>query len=91
MPVFRINIVFAGRKGYRGYHIVDGIELDNYYRHLYRHTQKAAVPLVTFDVVQISEYTRVAVYMRANKLTRLEHHTAPSYPRPQTGRRRRRL
>lgn len=71
MPVFRINIVFANRKRFRGYHIIDGIELDTYYRRLFRLAQKGPARIVSFDVVQISELSREAVLMRETNRKRM--------------------
>ncbi len=72
MPIFRINILFANGKLYKGYHLVDGVELDTYYRHLFRLTQKASIPLRSFDVVQVSEFSREATYMRENNLKKMD-------------------
>ena len=91
MPVFRINIVFANRKRYKGYHIVDGVELDSYYRHLFRLTQRVPAPVVSFDVVQVSEFSREAALMRDKNLKRMSPYVSNAQPRPRTAKRRRRL
>ncbi len=91
MPVFRINIAFANGKRYKGHHIVDGIELDTYYRHLFRLAQKVPVPIVSFDVVQVSELSREARFMRDNNLKRMSPYVPNVYPTQRTGKRRRRL
>gem|GEM_PF-6950141 len=91
MPVFRINILYANRKRYRGHHIVEGVELDTYYKHLFRLAQRASVPIVSFDVVQISESSREATYMRENNLKRMSPYVPNVQPRPSAGKRRRRF
>lgn len=91
MPVFRINIAFANGKRYREHHAVDGIELDTYYRHLFRLAQKVPIPIVSFDVVQISELSREAKLMRDNNLKRMSRHVPTAHPMRGTGKLRRRL
>ena len=91
MPVFRMNIVLANGKRHNGYHIVDGIELDTYYRHLYRLAQRTGVQIVTFDVVQVSEFSCESTYMRNNNLRRMSHLAPTARPMQSTGRRRRRF
>lgn len=91
MPVFRINILYTNRKRYRGHHIVEGIELDTYYKHLFRLAKRASVPIASFDVVQISEYSREATYMRENNLKRMSPYVQNVQPKQGTGKRRRRF
>lgn len=91
MPVFRINIVFAGGKRYKEHHIVDGIELDTYYRHLFRLAKRVNVTIVLFDVVQVSEFSPEAILMRSNNLRRMSRYTPKVFVRQTMGKRRRRL
>lgn len=91
MPVFRINIVFADRKRYTGHHLVDGVELDTYYRRLFRLVQKAPVPVVSFDVVQVSEFSKEATFMRDNNLKRMTPYVRAVRPKQGMGKRRRPL
>ncbi len=90
MPVFRINILYANKKRFIEHHLIDGVELDTYYRHVFRVAQKAQVQIVSFDVVQISELSREARFMRENKLTRMSPHVPTPQPRRTTYVRRRR-
>lgn len=90
MPVFRINIVFNNGKQYKGHHLVDGVELDNYYRHLYRFAQRVSIPIKAFDVVQVSELSSIATFMRKNNIKRMSPHVPNVQPvyRPTYRRRR---
>lgn len=84
MPIFRINIVFANGKRYNGYSLVEGVELDNYYRHLFRFAQRTRIRIVSFDVVQISEFSREATYMRDNNIKRMSHRVPAMQPKQRT-------
>lgn len=91
MPVFRINILFANGKRFMEHHLLDGVELDTYYKRLARLAQRAQVHVVSFDVVQVSEYSREATFMRENKIKRMSRHVPNVQPRPMMNKRRRRL
>ncbi len=71
MPVFRINILFTNGKRFSGHHLIDGVELDTYYRRLFRLAKATNVPIASFDVVQVSEFSREATFMRDNNLKRM--------------------
>lgn len=91
IPVFRINILFAKGKRFKEYHLIDGVELDTYYKRLARLSQRAQVSVVSFYVVQVSEYSREATFMRENKITRMSRHVPNMKPKPMRVIRRRRL
>jgi hypothetical protein len=91
MPVFRIDILFANRKRHKEHHIVDGVELDDYYRHVFRIARMASIPIASFDVVQISEFSVVATFMRNNNIKRMMPNAPTVRPTQGTYRRRRRM
>jgi hypothetical protein len=91
MPVYRINILFANGKSYKEYHLVDGVELDAYYKRLARLAQMSHVPVVSFDVVQVSKFSREATLMRPNNIKRMSRYVPNVQPRKGSSKRRRRL
>ena len=91
MPVFKIDIVFTKRKRHQEYRIVDGVDLDTYYTYLYRYLQRRPAEIAGFEIVQLSEHSRIAKLMRANNAKRMTPDAPTAQPRRSTGQRRRRL
>lgn len=91
MPVFRINIVFDNGKVYNEHHLVDGVELDTYYRRLLGLAQKAPVHIVSFDVVQVSAFSPVARVMRDNNIKRMSRYVPKMQPNQARMKRKRRF
>lgn len=80
MPVFRIEILFANGEYFKEHHLNDEVDLDTYYRGVFRFAQGKGVPISSFDVVQVSEFSQTATRMRENNIVRLPHKVQKAQP-----------
>lgn len=71
MPVFKMSIVRTTEPEIVEFRVQDDVDLDTYYLRLPRAAQKKYRNIASFELVQLSEHSHTAQYLRGRGLTRM--------------------